>query len=415
MADPVPPGDCILFATADWDDPYWTNKQHVAVELARQGWRVLYVESVGFRAPRVGSRRDWSRLCKRLKTGLATLLRCARQQRENLWTLSPLAVPAKHHWPLIGGLNRTLLGHMLKRFVKARRFVTPLVWTYHPFMLDALAVIPRRGLLYHCVDDLAAIPGIDATAFREAEKNLLQQADAVFATARPLAERCAQINPNTHFLPNVVDAEHFGRALQPGPIPVDLAAIPEPRIVYHGVLSDFKLDFALLLEAARLRPDWHWVLIGEEREGQKSELLAQLATLPNVHRLGYRPYETLPDYLRGMQVGVLPTKLNDYTRSMFPMKYFEYLAAGLPVVSTPLEFTGTHRAGLEIAQTAEEMLDAVKKQIQRGRFSTEDISGMIADNTWRTRTQKMLKTINCITQIKRKHIRPSWQHNTAVI
>jgi glycosyltransferase involved in cell wall biosynthesis len=401
MADAVPPGDCILFATADWDDPYWTNKQHVAAELARQGWRVLYVESVGFRAPHAGSRRDWSRLWKRFKTGLATLLRGARQQRENLWTLSPLAVPAKHHWPLIGWLNHTLLGHMLKRFVKARRFANPLVWTYHPFMLDALATIPRRSLLYHCVDDLAAIPGIDATVFRQAEEKLLHQADAVFATAKPLADRCAQINPNTHFLPNVVDAEHFGRALQPGPIPADLAAIPEPRIVYHGVLSDFKLDFSLLLEAAHLRPDWHWILIGEEREGQKSELLAQLAMLPNVHLLGYRPYEVLPDYLRGMQVGVLPTKLNDYTRSMFPMKYFEYLAAGLPVVSTPLEFTKMYRDGLEVAQTTSEWGMAIKKQIQRAKLSKDKSTAMLTEHTWRTRTEKMLRIVTFFKAIEK--------------
>jgi glycosyltransferase involved in cell wall biosynthesis len=109
-----------------------------------------------------------------------------------------------------------------------------------------------------------------------------------------------------------------------------------------------------------------------------------------------------------MQVGVLPTKLNDYTRSMFPMKYFEYLAAGLPVVSTPLEFTGTHQAGVEIAQTAEEMLNALEKQIQRDRFSTEEISDMIAGNTWQARTQKMLEIVNCIARLKMKPSRLSF-------
>jgi glycosyltransferase involved in cell wall biosynthesis len=392
MFSACPPGDCILFATADWDAPYWTNKQHVASELARMGWRVLYVESPGIRAPNAASRRDWSRLWRRLQAGLDSLYSSAKKRRENLWTLSPLSIPAKHHWPLIGWLNRALLQSILQRFIRTQHFTTPLIWTYHPFMLEAIALLEHGPLLYHCVDDLAAVPGVDATAFRAAEQKLLQTAQVVFATSQPLAEHCAKHNPNTRFLPNVVDAEHFGRALEPGPIPEDLAAIPEPRLLYHGVLSDFKVDFDLLYQAAQLRPDWHWVLIGEEREGQKSERLAQLATLPNVHPLGYRPYETLPDYLRGAQVGLLPTLLNEYTRSMFPMKYFEYLAAGLPVVSTPLEFAQTHRAGLEIAQTPEEMIGALGKQLGRGKYSAEEALGLVADNTWGARVRNMLDT-----------------------
>jgi glycosyltransferase involved in cell wall biosynthesis len=383
-----------LFATADWNDPYWTNKQHCAAELARQGWRVLYVESVGFRAPHANSRRDWSRLWQRCKTGLRSLLIGASEVRQNIWTLSPLAIPAAHHLPFVGWLNHVLLRFMLRRFVKTHRFKAPLIWTYHPYMLDAIAPIAHRALLYHCVDDLAAIPGIDAAAFRAAEEKLLRQADVVFATAEPLAERCRQFNPNTHFLPNVVDAEHFGRALQPGPIPDDLAAIPEPRLVYHGVLSDFKVDFALLLKAAKLRPDWHWVLIGEEREGQKSELLGQLAKLPNVHLLGYRPYEVLPDYLRGMQVGLLPTKINDYTRSMFPMKYFEYLAAGLPVVGTRLEFTKTSDYSFEQAENIEEFVQRIGHQL----ISIEEQSSFDGENTWLTRTRTMLENVSCFAE-----------------
>ncbi|MDR1462545.1 MAG: glycosyltransferase [Azoarcus sp.] len=393
MAEPTPPGDCILFATADWDAPYWTNKQHIANELARMGWRVLYVESPGIRAPSITDRRNWPRLWRRLKIGLSNLYSGARKRRENLWVLSPLSIPAKHHRPIANWLNRCLLQSMMQRFIQTKGFTKPLIWTYHPFMLEAIAPLKRSALLYHCVDDLAAVPGVNARAFRAAEQKLLQAAQTVFTTSKSLAEHCAKHNPHTHFLPNVADAIHFGRALGPGPIPADMAEIPEPRLIYHGVLSDFKVDFALLHKAAQLRPDWHWILIGEEREGQKNEDLARLSALPNVHRLGYRPYDALPNYLRGAQVGLLPTLLNDYTRSMFPMKYFEYLAAGLPIVSTKLAFTKTHCAGLEIAQTPEEIIHAVEKQIHRGKYSPEETSAHIADNTWLTRTKNMLEKL----------------------
>lgn len=387
---PVIPQSCILFATADWDEPYWTNKQHCATSLAGLGTRVLYVESVGLRSPRAGSAKDWGRLWNRMRKGISSLLFGACERAPGIFVLSPLLIPAGHRHQATRVLNRLLLRAAIARSVWQRDFIRPLIWTYHPFMLDAIDSMDTGALLYHCVDDLAAVPGVDAPAFRAAEAKLLQRADVVFVTAPALAEHCKKYNPNTHFLPNVVDVEHFGKAIEPGPIPADLATIPEPRLCYHGVLSDFKIDFKLLLDAARLRPEWSWVFIGEEREGQKSHLVAELAKLSNVHFLGYRPYTVLPDYLRGMQVGLLPSLINDYTRGMFPMKYFEYLAAGLPTVSTPLEFSLKTSAGMLIARDVAGFLSAIQMQRENGRFSPDDAKAMIGENTWENRLQKML-------------------------
>ncbi|WP_321919228.1 glycosyltransferase [Paraburkholderia tropica] len=385
--------DCILFSTADWDEPYWTNKQHTAVELAKRGWRVLYVESVGIRAPRVASRRDWKRLWRRLWRGARSLVLGAPARAQNIWVMSPLMFPARHHWPLVRSLNRTLLRYAVNHSANAIGLKKPVVWTYHPYLLDAIATLDRGALVYHCVDDLREIPGVDVPAFNAAEERLLGEAGAVFTTAESLRERCARLNANTHYFPNVVDARHFGQAMEPGEMPPELAGIPEPRIIYHGVLSDFKVDLALLIEVARMRPDWQLVLIGQEREGQQSSLVAELATLPNVHLLGYRTYENLPAYLRGMQVGMLPTLLNDYTRSMFPMKFYEYLAAGLPVVSTPLAFTSSVNDGLEIGADAPAFVAAIERQLARGRLNAEEARRYVGDNTWDARTAKMLASI----------------------
>ncbi|KVH47204.1 glycosyl transferase family 1 [Burkholderia diffusa] len=383
--------DCVLFSTADWDEPYWTNKQHTASILASRGWRVLYVESVGFRAPKVGSGRDWARLWRRLWRGMQSLMLGPARRAPNVWVLSPLMVPAKHHWPLLRALNQALLRWTVTRFTRGSRFVAPVVWTYHPYMLDAISRLSRGPLVYHCVDDIGAIPGVDVDAFELAQRELLAGCDAVFTTATALLDKCRPYNANTHFFGNVVDADHFGAALQDaGPLPAELAAIPTPRIVYHGVLSDFKVDFALLHDAARMRPDWHWVLIGEEREGQRSDLAARVAALPNVHRLGYRSYDTLPAYLRGMQVGMLPTLLNDYTRSMFPMKFYEYLAAGLPVVSTPLDFAKVSRPGLLTGGDAASFVAAIDAQLARGRLEPDEVREAVGDNTWERRLDKML-------------------------
>ncbi|MEX0627512.1 MAG: glycosyltransferase, partial [Cucumibacter sp.] len=232
MAEPIG-RDCLLFSTADWAAPYWTNKQHTARLLAGRGWRVLYVESPGLRMPRPGSSRDWSRLARRLASGLAGLFGHIPSPEPNIFVYSPLVVPglALPRW--LRAFNRWSLATPLRRFVRARRFDIPVVWTYHPFIFDALAGLSTGPLIYHCVDDLAAVPFVDAPAIETFERTLLERADAVFATSKPLAEKCRSLNPNTHFLPNVADARHFGGAFEPGPLHADLATIPAPRLGYH--------------------------------------------------------------------------------------------------------------------------------------------------------------------------------------
>ncbi|MET4694115.1 glycosyltransferase [Endozoicomonas lisbonensis] len=391
--DDVVPENCILFATADWDEPYWTNKQHCAKSLAELGVKVLYVESVGIRKPKAGSGRDWKRLLRRLRKGLASIVFGAKECSPGIFVLSPLLVPVGYRFWLARILNRWLLKITIARTINQRRFDKPLIWTYHPFMLDVIDGLSFNRLIYHCVDDLAAVPGVDAIAFREAETQLLRRADVVFATAKPLAESCRVLNSNTHFYPNVVDAAHFGKAIQPGLLPPELERIPEPRLVYHGVLSDYKVNFQLLLECAQRRSNWSWVFIGEEREGQKSSIVAELARLPNVHFLGYRPYDVLPDYLRGMQIGLLPSHLNDYTEGMFPMKYFEYIAAGLPVVSTSLAFTEVCRQGIRVAENNSDFIVQIERQLATGRLKVDEIRGFIGENTWAGRTGKMLAAV----------------------
>jgi glycosyltransferase involved in cell wall biosynthesis len=380
--------DCVLFATADWDTPYWTNKQHTARHLARQGYRVLYIESLGLRAP-TASGRDLSRIWRRLKRGL----RAPRLAEPSVWVMSPIAIPFKQHWPLMRSINQGWLSLRIKLFMLRHGFKAPMIWTYHPFMLGAIESLAHGPLVYHCVDDLSAIPGIDPVAFNQEEVRLLEQSQVVFVTSEALKDKCLPHNSNTHYFPNVADVEHFGQALQPGPLPADLASIPTPRVGYVGALSDYKIDFELIHGVARARPQWSWVLIGEEREGQHSAWMRKLRELPNVHFLGHKSYDELPGYLRGIDVGTLPTLLNEYTRSMFPMKYFEYLAAGVPVVTTPLEFTRDHQQGLRAATGVVDFTSAVQAQLDRGKFSPTEALALVGDNTWNGRLRKMIDLI----------------------
>lgn len=399
----IVPGDCLLFATADWDTPYWTNKQHTAHHLAQAGWRVLYVESVGLRQPRMGSSTDWGRLFKRLWRGL----RGPRQVQERVWVLSPLVLPFKHHHPWVRVFNQGLLSLTLARFCHRHGFNTPMVWTYHPFVLESLQRLQQRHHLalgptvYHCVDDLAAIPGIDAAAFNAEEQRLLQHCQVVFTTSTSLADKCSAHHPRVHNFPNVVDVDHFAQAWRKDtPLPADLAAIPQPRLAYVGALSDFKVDFELLDALAAANPQWSIVLIGDEREGQHNATLARMIQRQNVHLLGHRPYAELPSYLRGMSVGLLPTLVNAYTHSMFPMKYFEYLAAGLPVVTTPLAFTlNKQHVFVGVAIDTADFTDKIRNVLV-AYVSPVELSASVEDNTWQSRLNKMLGIVKIVQSNK---------------
>jgi hypothetical protein len=391
----VPPGDVVLFATADWDEPYWTNKQHTAKTFAQLGWRVCYVESVGLRGPKMGSGKDWKRLWRRLWRGLRSLALGPRKAEQNIWIFSPLAIPGAHGKRWLGRLNTALVRWPLQRFLRARQWSKPLIWTYHPFMLELLGGVDCGKVVYHCVDDLGAVPMIDCAAVNAAEQKLLKQCDAVFVTNENLLGKCQPFNSNTHFFPNVVDFEHFSKSRKKGPLPADLAAIPEPRIVYMGVLSDFKVDFKLIYDVALARPDWHWVIIGTEREGQKSEWVPRLKALPNIHFLGCKAYQDLPVYLAGCQVATLPTLCNDYTRSMFPMKFFEYIAVGLRVVTTPLPFTSVYLCdGIETAADTLVFQEKLQVSLNQGRLNQNQSGTLVGQNTWHERLRANLELLS---------------------
>ena len=385
--------NCILFSTADWDAPYWTNKQHTTKHLALRNIRTLYVESVGLRAPKLNSGIDLARIWRRLIRGLSGV----HQVEKNIWVISPLVIPFKHQMKIVQSINRWVLNRTITNFCKKENFHNKdtVIWTYHPYVLDYVDCSQYGSLAYHCVDDLSAIPGIDGDSFIAKEKDLLREANVVFTTSQKLFEKCSVINQNTFDFPNVVDWEHFSKAFIPGPDPEDLKNIPHPRLGYVGVLSDLKVDFELLLMIAKEKTDWHIVLIGEEREGQNNLIVQQLKKIQNVHFLGYKKYLELPHYMRGLDVGMLPTLINQYTSAMFPMKYFEYIAAGLPVVSTTLSALN-HAERITIANSREEFILELGKTLCGLKITYENSRAIIGGNQWTVRLANMLLKINHI-------------------
>lgn len=316
-------GLSIICISQDWHgDP--TSKTHIMRILARKN-RVLWVNSIGMRRP-TASRADVHRLISKLRRSFGG----CREVEPNIFVMNPLVLPLPGI-ELVDRLNAGLLAASLRRFCRRHGFDRPLLWTFLPHVNRLVGRLDERMVIYHCVDEYAAFPGVPREALVRMERELVRRADLVFTSAENLCHERRAINPNTHFIPHGVDLEHFSRALIPSTaVPEDLRSLPRPVIGFFGLIADW-VDIELIQALAEARPAWSFVLIGKSTTD-----LRPLQGVANIHLLGQKPYAALPGYCRGFDVGIIPFRTNDLTTRVNPLKLREYLAAGLPVVSTPL-------------------------------------------------------------------------------
>jgi glycosyltransferase involved in cell wall biosynthesis len=371
----------VCVGTADWRTELPINQHQLMRRLAVAN-DVLFVESLGLRRPQLASR-DLRRIWRRLGRGLR-----GPHVEDGLRVLSPLVVPF-HGSGAARAVNRRLLRIQVGRAARRLGLERPILWGYAPQAEELVAELDPSLLIYHCVDDLAAQKGVDAEGFRAAEARFAESADLVIASAPALAERMRTLNSNVLYAPNVADTPAFATALDPGPVDATVDALPRPRLVFCGAIVATKLDARLLAELARLRPDWHVVLVGPEGAGDPGGDLSPLHAAPNVHLIGPRPVERLPEVLRGADAGLIPYLVNDLTRSVFPMKVYEYMAAGLPVLATPLpalegvEGVTTVADAGELVAAAEAAFAADSPEARRER------SRLAAGHSWEARIEEI--------------------------
>lgn len=235
--------------------------------------------------------------------------------------------------PAAGTINRYLMRSQLQGVIG---WTFPNVdyviqWIYYPMQRWVWEVFPECGKVYECYDEYARSSRGDFVSSEwEAELHVLKKADLTFATARSLMDARAPIARRLAFLPNGVPDFFFEAGHELTSDPID--TVPHPRIGYVGNIFSI-LDFRLLEDVFRKNPRWQLVLVGPTERGVPIE---NLRKLPNVHFMGPRPYGSVPGVLRRMDAGLIPFVINEFTRAINPLKLYEYLAVGLPVIATRL-------------------------------------------------------------------------------
>lgn len=338
--------DVVVLSSIDWDF-LWQGPQEIASRLSAQGSRVVFVENLGVRTPRLG---DAKRIVTRLINWVRSLLfRGSRAISDSIVVISPIVFPPFGSW-CNRWLNRTVFVPLLGRSIRRQLTGSDLVlWTFLPtdvclMLMDALSSTGGRSVsVYYAVDNFELVAD-DAERLRESERTLSSRADVLLAAHPELARRLESADRTVELMPYGVNLRTFTVDAR---MADRLAELQRPVVGYIGGIHRH-VDLALIRDLARMRPDWSWVLIGPQQSSVES-----LDGLTNVHLMGQVPHEELASYVKGFDVGIVPYADNPYTQTVVPTKINEYLAMEKPVVSTALpavvDFNEQHQV-LEVAR-----------------------------------------------------------------
>lgn len=369
----------ICFSAQDF---WYHNRAHSDVQLMRRlaaTRKVLFVNSLGLRLPLPGrTTQPWRRMARKV----ASVSKFRRRPWEELTTfevLSPLVLP------LYGSrFGRALNGRLVSLQVRwaCRRLgmVRPTAVVTIPSAVDVLPHLALDGVVFNRSDKHSEFTETDQDVVRAMETRLLQESDAVVYVSHALMEdEAGMTEGRAAFLDHGVDLELFalledGAAVDPD----ELRDVPHPRVGFFGGLDDYVVDFSLLERLARELPEVHLVLVGDATCS-----MDRLTQLPNVTWIPRRAYERIPEFGRAFDVAIMPWLRNEWIRLCNPVKLKEYLALGLPVVST--DFPEVHRYAdvVHIAGDPAEFVDLVRRSLRDGGAGTRQTRrAAVANTTW---------------------------------
>ena len=379
---PVPASGVVILSPENWSS-LPTNKHQLASRFQRIV-PTLYVNAVG---------RSVVRTARMKLRGAEPVT--LRQHPDGLWYLVPSLIP----WTLarrsayVRRVNRALVRRAVHKAVRRLHLGDAVLFIYSPVFVGLLHEWRGITCIYHCVDHYASFP-VGRPGLRleriAAERELLALADIVIATSPALTRHCSEMRDDVVELTNVGDFDLFNQAAEVGPVANDVGDISGPILMFYGALSSYKVDLQLLELLANRRKEWTFVLIGPRgHRGDSERLFDRLTGLPNVRWLGARRQGDLPSYLRAADVLLLPYLLTQHTRHVFPLKFFEYLATGKPIVATRLEALSEYAHVISTAVDAADYERLIEDAIERGAEGSSIRIDLARRHTWDSRVQSI--------------------------
>jgi glycosyltransferase involved in cell wall biosynthesis len=304
-------------------------------------------------------------------------------------------LPWGSKYRLAKAVNSAVTARLLRRL--AARLPQPVVlWIYDPGAAGMAGSCGEEFAIYDCVDDYAE----HATSARKREmvvacdRMAVFRSRLVFTTSTPLYERQRRLNSSTHLVRNAGDYDHFVGAADRTTAAPEVSDLPRPVLGFAGNFLASKVNFDLVEDIARALPQWTLLLIGPSTP-ETASALERLAQHSNVRWLGEKPYAKLPRYVAAFDVGLIPYASNAYTRSCFPLKLYEYLAAGKPVVASGLpELAGMEPDVVLVDGGTTSFIEAVQEAADRNsaaeRLRRKELA---ARNSWETRTGRLLELV----------------------
>jgi len=363
----------------DWSgDPL--SKTHLMRLLARDN-RILWINSIGYRAP-TASARDFSRIINKLKSFAEPV----REVEPNIFVLNPLAIPA-YGVPFMQKVNRELLKLQVWRAMDKLGFRRVVNWVFNPTAAVVAGALSEDLVVYYCVDEFTAFSGISAQLVA-LERELIQKADLVIVSSDKLFASKSAHNGRTILVRHGVAYDHFRKALLPETkVPDEIKDLPKPVIGYFGLMAEDWIDIDLMAHVARHFSTGSMVLLGKVTTD-----LSRLTSLPNVHLLGRKPFESLPAYSKGFDVAINPFPINEVTLNSNPLKVREYLAAGLPVVSTRIPEVEVIKE-VRIADTKEAFVLAIEEELQKAPGPRAERSALMKNESWEAKVDEVRRGV----------------------
>ena len=303
-----------------------------------------------------------------------------------------------HRFSLVRWLNERLILWSVRWLMWRQGIRRPIAWFVGAHVASLVGRLGESLSVYYVTDDHASMPGMDRDSMRAMDEKLTREAEIVFVASDTLLERKLALNPNTHYSPHGVDVEHFGRARDPGhELPADIRRLRPPIIGYFGLVERW-IDLELVRYLAEQRPDWTFLMVGRVAVPQEA-----VPDLPNVHLIGQRAYEQLPEYGRCFRAAIIPYKLTPSVLHANPLKLREYLAMGKPVVSVSTPHTDKFANVVNIAHSREEFLAALDR-VLREPETPEAIQRRIdrvAATSWDARVAEVLGLVEAAAASRR--------------